>query len=137
MEHSEPIRKRTVTFEPVSQRVIGAAIAVLKAVGPGFREEVYENALCIELESRGIPYERQVQVPVFYRRRNVGTHILDLLVDKTVVIELKAVSSLANLHAAQAVSYLRAANLRVGLVLNFGETPLGIRRVVNRYEPTS
>jgi GxxExxY protein len=103
-------------------------------LGPGFREEVYENALCLELEQRSIRYERQVEFPVHYLGRLVGDHQLDLVIQRTLVVELKAVFKLAEVHQAQLLAYLRAADLRVGLLLNFGEVPLGIKRIVNRYQ---
>jgi GxxExxY protein len=120
-------------FEPLSQRVIGAALDVQKELGPGFREEVYENALYLELTERGIPCARQVEIPVPYHGVLVGDHLLDLLVDKSLVVELKAVSLLLEIHYAQLRAYLRAADVRVGLLINFGELPLGIKRLVNKY----
>ena len=120
-------------FEPLSQRVIAAAIAVHKELGPGFREEVYDSALRLELEERGIQYARQVEIPVHYRGRFVGTHTLDLLIEGTQVVELKSVAVLLEVHHAQLTAYLRAADVRVGLLLNLGTMPLGIKRQVNRY----
>src|SRR5205809_62390 len=120
-------------FEPLSQRVIGAAIEVHKRLGPGFREEVYHNALGIELEKRSLRYARKVVIPVSYDGLKVGEHELDLLVADSIVVELKAVSCLLEVHQAQVTAYLRAADVRVGLLLNFGELPLGIKRIVNKY----
>lgn len=121
-------------FEPTSEKVIGAAIAVHKALGPGFREEVYQNALCLELEKRGLKVARSVIIPVYYDGVEVGKHMLDLVVDDRLVVELKAVSCFLEIHGAQLMAYLRAADLRVGLLLNFGEWPLGIRRHINKFE---
>jgi GxxExxY protein len=121
-------------FEPLSQRVIGAAIAVHTQLGPGFREDVYENALCLEFDMRGLRYERQCDIPAYYDGVLVGDHTLDLLVEGSLVIELKAVSVLAEVHYAQLTAYLRAANVRVGLLLNFGQMPLGIKRLVNNHK---
>jgi GxxExxY protein len=120
-------------FEPCSQRVIGAAIAVHKELGPGFREELYENALCLEFDRRGLQYQRQLEIPVSYQGIQVGTHTLDLLVERALVVELKSVSILVDVHYAQLQAYLRAADVRAGLLLNFGELPLGIKRLVNNY----
>jgi GxxExxY protein len=121
-------------FEPPSHRVIGAAVEVHKRLGPGFREDVYENALCIELRKQGITFARQVQIAVQYDGFPVGWHTLDLFVDGALVVELKAVSCMLEVHHAQLAAYLRAADARVGLLLNFGELPLGIKRLVNRYQ---
>ncbi len=120
-------------FEPLSQQVIGAALAVHKQLDPGFREEVYENALCMELDKRGLRYDRQVDISVHYDGALVGTHTLDLLVERSLVVELKAVFTLAEVHYAQLTAYLRAADARVGLLLNFGQLPLGIKRLVNTH----
>jgi GxxExxY protein len=120
-------------FEPLSAKVIGAAISVHKELGPGFREEVYENALCLELDRRGLSFSRQVVISVHYNGVLVGDHQLDIVVEDLLVLELKAVSELSEVHQAQLLAYLRAADLRVGLLLNFGELPLGIKRLVNQY----
>ena len=121
-------------FEPISDQVIGAAIAVHKALGPGFREDLYEAALLLELDKRGIPYEPQKKITVYYLGKPVGTHVLDLVVGGCLVVELKATSALGEVHTAQLLGYLRASRLRVGLILNFGEMPLGIRRVINSFD---
>jgi len=120
-------------FEPLSGHVIAAAIAVHKQLGPGFREELYENALCIELDKRGLRYARQVDVPVYYDGILVGTHTLDLLIGGSIVAELKSVAALSDVHYAQLQAYLQAANVGVGLLLNFGDYPLGIKRLVNKH----
>jgi GxxExxY protein len=121
-------------FEPVSRRVIAAALAVHKQLGPGFREEIYENALCIELERQGLRNTRQTDTLVHYDGRLVGSHTLDLVVEDTVVVELKSVATLLEVHHAQLQGYLRAAGKHIGLLLNFGEHPLRIKRMVNRYD---
>src|SRR5437879_13162244 len=100
-------------FEPRSQRVIGAAMAVHKALGPGVREELYEEALCLEFDSLGLKYDRQLDIPVTYRGVSVGTHTLDLLVEGALVVELKSVTGLVEVHYAQLRAYLRAADVRV------------------------
>ena len=120
-------------FEPLSQRVIGAALAVHKQLGPGFREDVYENVLCMEFDKRGLQYQQQLDITVRYDGAPVGTHTLDLLVEGSLVVELKAVFALADVHYAHLTAYLRAADVRVGLLLNFGQLPLGIKRLVNTH----
>jgi GxxExxY protein len=122
-------------FDMLSRRVIGAAIEVHRRLGPGFGEELYERALCIELEKRGIRCDRQVVIPVYYDGIEIGRHRLDLIVEGQLIIELKAVSAIADVHSAQLLGYLRATNLQVGLVLNFGDMPLGVKRIVNQYKP--
>lgn len=109
--------------------VLGAAIAVHKALGPGFIEGVYEEALVLEMTCRRIGHLRQVVVPVVYEGVEVGRHRLDLLVENQVVVELKAIRDLADEHFAIVRSYMRATGCPVGLLLNFGKPTLEARRV--------
>ncbi len=118
--------------EGLTGRIIGAGITVHKALGPGFVESVYENALSIELGRLDIPFQRQLQVPVYYRDTRVGTHRLDLLVDGVVVVELKAVKEILNPHFVVLRSYLRAADSGHGLILNFAQPTLEVKRVALR-----
>lgn len=113
----------------LTEKIIGAAIAVHTALGPGFLESVYEEALAVEFESRGIRYRRQVTVPIRYRGRLVGEHRLDFLVEEQVVVELKAVQELADIFFATVRSHLKATGLEAGLLLNFATMPLTIKRV--------
>jgi GxxExxY protein len=112
--------------------VNGAALEVYRRLGPGFLESVYEEALCVELQLRGIPFQRQAPVTVMYKGRPVGESRLDLLVDGKLVVELKAIDSLLPIHHAQVIPYLRATGLPLGLLINFNVLLLksGIRRVV-------
>lgn len=115
--------------QPLSEAIIGAAITVHRELGPGFVEQVYENALSLELQARGIPIQRQLPVSVVYRGVEVGLHRLDLVVDERLVVELKAVRALDNVHFAIVRSYLNAISLDHGLILNFAKTTLEIKRV--------
>jgi GxxExxY protein len=112
-----------------TSRVIGAAIEVHRALGPGFLEAVYEEALALELENRKIPYERQRIVRVRYRGATVGVHRIDLITDGKIVVELKAVKAIEDIHLAVTLSYLKATSLPVGLIINFAEATLRVRRV--------
>lgn len=113
--------------------MIGSAIEVHRLLGPGFLESVYEEALCVELSLRGIPFARQVPVGVPYKGNTVGEARLDLLVDECLVVELKAVETIAPIHVAQVISYLKATRLRLGLLITFNVTWLrrGIKRVIH------
>jgi GxxExxY protein len=115
-----------------SNAVIGAAIAVHKALGPGFLEGVYEEALCIELERRNIPFRRQVSFDVNYADTKVGEGRIDLIIGGCLIIELKAIDGFAPIHTAQAISYLRATGLRLALLINFNVPVLkdGIKRII-------
>ncbi len=117
----------------ITETIIGAAIEVHRALGPGLLESVYEECLCRELSLRGIPFERQRSLPVEYKglRLDCG-YRLDLLVADTVVVEIKAVESLLPIHEAQLLTYLRLGGWKVGLLINFNVAVLrqGIRRRV-------
>ena len=115
--------------EELSKRVIGAAIAVHTALGPGFIESVYENALAVELTARGIHFEQQKTIPIRHRDTVVGEHRLDLLVAGLLLVELKAVSALEDVFFAIGRSQMKAAGIRDGLILNFATMPLTIKRI--------
>ncbi len=118
--------------EAAAKQLIGAAIGVHKELGPGYHEPLYEEALAIELGLRQISYSRQRPFAVDYKGYKVGQGRLDLLVDECVIVDLKTVESLAPVHLAQMLSYLKAMKLRLGLIINFNVPLLkeGIRRVV-------
>ncbi len=115
--------------EGLTREVIGAAIAVHTELGPGFLEIVYEQALAVEFAIRGVAFVRQKPIPLFYRDHQIGEHRLDFLVEEKIVVELKAVERLENVHFAIVRSYLKAANLADGLILNFSSMPLTMKRV--------
>ena len=113
----------------LSGRVIEAAIAVHSALGPGFIESVYENALCVELIARGIKFEQQKIVKILHRGVEVGEHRLDLLVEGCMLIELKAVKEIEDIFFTIGRSQTKAAGIRDGLILNFAAMPLTIKRI--------
>jgi len=124
------------TFELVhkelAREIVGAAIEVHRHLGPGQLERVYQTALELELELRGMPFRRQVPVPLMYKGKAVGEFFLDLVVDGKVIVELKAVERYNPVFTAQVISYLRATKLRLGLLMNFNSPVLwrGVRRIV-------
>jgi GxxExxY protein len=124
----EPDRKT----DALAHAVIGAAIEVHRHLGPGFLEKVYEEALCVELRLRKIPFERQRPAKVEYKGEYVGEGRLDLLVDDLLIVELKAVREVAPIHKAIVVSYLKATGRNLALLINFKVSVLrdGIQRVV-------
>ena len=115
--------------QELTQRIIGAAIAVHKVLGPGFLESGYEEALAIEFAHQGITFERQRVLPVHYRGQKIAEHRLDFLVESRVIVELKAISAPEDIHFAIVRSYLKAANLESALILNFATMPLTVKRV--------
>jgi len=119
----------------LTERIIAAAIRVHKELGPGFLEGMYEEALAIELAAAGLTFERQKLLPVFYREHLIGEHRLDFLVERRVVLELKAISALEDIHFGIVRSYLKAANLDDALLLNFATARLTVKRVGREYHP--
>jgi GxxExxY protein len=124
-------KKRKHEFEVLSQNIIGASINVHKELGPGFLENIYEEALKIELSKNQINFEWQKEVKIEYREIEIGTHRLDMIVENHIIVELKAVRELLDVHFAQLRSYLKATGLKVGLLLNFAKPTLEIKRIVN------
>jgi GxxExxY protein len=115
--------------EDLSQEIIGAAIEVHRSLGPGFLESLYEEALCIELDNLGIPYERQKTLEIRYLNHKIGEHRLDLLIATKLVVELKAVKEIEPIHFTIVRSYVKASNATSGIILNFSTMPLTIKRV--------
>lgn len=124
-------------LDQLAHEVIGAAIEVHRVLGPGFLESVYEEALAIEFGVREIPYQRQVPLAIDYRGQPIAQQKLDFLVGGRLIVELKAVETLAPIHVAQVISYLRAAHRGLGLLINFNVPVLraGLRRVVLTDDP--
>lgn len=116
--------------EEITESIIGAAIEVQRKLGPGFLESIYERALIVEMGKRNLRFLHQPEVVVFYDGHPVGKHWLDLIVQETIVVELKAVRSIEDAHLAIVRSYLKAAGKKHGLLLNFGRVPLEIKLVL-------
>jgi GxxExxY protein len=119
-------------LDQLAHAVIGAAIEVHRHLGPGFLEAVYEEALCVELSSRHIPFVRQAPLAVRYKGHAVGESRLDVLVANALVVELKAVEAIVPVHVAQVMSYLKATGHKLGLLINFNVPFLksGIKRII-------
>jgi GxxExxY protein len=124
----EPARE----LDELAHQVIGAALEVHRHLGPGFLEQVYEKAVCIELGLRRVSFQRQVTLPVEYKGNVIAESRIDLLVEESLVLELKAVEDLRAIHWAQVMSSLRAGEFQLGLLINFNVSLLrdGIRRIV-------
>jgi GxxExxY protein len=131
MEKDESTKTRGHQFEELSNQLIGAAIQFHKELGPGFLESIYEQALKVELSESGLRFDSQKEIKVQYSGVEVGVHRLDLVVEEEIIVELKAVKELADIHFAQLRSYLKATGMKVGLLLNFSKPTLEVRRVVN------
>jgi GxxExxY protein len=120
----------SLEHEELTEKIIGAAIEVHRRLGPGFLESIYEKALIIELRKRGLAVESQQELIVEYDGIEVGQHQLDLFVENTIIVELKAIKNIEDVHFAIVRSYLRAAGRKHGLILNFAKPTLEIKRVI-------
>lgn len=119
-------------YSELTSRVIGCAMTVHKTLGNGFQEVIYQRALEIEMLLAGIAFKREFEMPIYYREMQIGTRRVDFLVENVVSVEIKAVTKLENVHFAQAINYLEAYNLEVGLLINFGENSLNFKRLQNK-----
>jgi GxxExxY protein len=118
-----------VLYPELSYGIMKAVFEVHNHLGPGFTEDIYENALAMELELAGIPFERQKQIQVQYKGRYVGTYRLDVVIDEKIILELKAVTELTEVFKAQLHSYLCATGLQLGILINFGSKRVNYFRV--------
>lgn len=124
----------------ITEIVIGSAIEVHRALGPGLLESAYEQCLCYELSQRGLAFQRQVELPIAYKAVNLACgYRMDLVVENLVVVEIKAVEQILKVHEAQLLSYLRLYKKTLGLLINFHVPVLkhGIRRIANNYQENS
>ena len=122
--------------EALTETIIGCAFKVHNALGAGFLEKVYENALCIELTKQGLKAKQQAPIEVYYEGEVVGNYCADLLVEEKIIVELKAVQTMSKAHEVQLVNYLTATGIDIGLLLNFGPS-VQIKRKYRQYKPRS
>lgn len=134
MMKSDPLPEGVV-YANLSYQIMGVVYDVHNLLGPGFSEEMYEQALCYEFEEKKIPYERQKVIQVCYKDRPVGIYRLDLVVAGKVIVELKAVTMMQEVFRYQLLSYLKATGLELGLLINFGQVRAEYIRVVNSKNP--
>lgn len=118
-------------FKDLTQLIIGCAMKVHSALGNGFQEIIYQRALAIELKKNDIKFETEVNIKIYYDNIHIGTRRVDFLVEDKICLEIKALLQLDDAHLAQAKNYLEASNLKVGLLINFGNTSLQFKRVHN------
>lgn len=116
----------------LTAKIIGAAIEVHKILGNGFQEIVYRRALAIELEEKELLFVREQEMQINYKGRDIGTRRVDFFVENKVMLEIKAIIKLEDVHLAQAINYLEAYNLEVGLIINFGSKSLEFRRLMRK-----
>ncbi|MBN8703345.1 MAG: GxxExxY protein [Bacteroidetes bacterium] len=119
-------------YSEQTSRIIGCAMTIHKTLGNGFQEVIYQRALAIEMGLAGIEFSREFEMPIFYREEQIGTRRVDFLVEGIISVELKAITKLEDVHLAQAINYLEAYNLEIGLLINFGESSLNFKRLTNK-----
>ncbi|GAA4461087.1 GxxExxY protein [Nemorincola caseinilytica] len=118
-------------YKEVTEKIIGAAMQVHSALGNGFQEVIYQRALEIEMSISTLNFERERELPIYYRDVQIGTRRVDFFVENKIMVGLKAVAELNDVHLAQAMNYLEAYNMEVGLLINFGGRSLQFKRVHN------
>jgi GxxExxY protein len=119
-------------YSDLTGKIIGCAMEVHNYLGNGFQEVIYQRALAYEMELNKILFAREVEMPIYYKQKDIGTRRVDFLVDEKICVELKALTKLESVHLAQAINYLEAFNLEVGLLINFGNTKLEFHRLQNK-----
>ncbi len=119
-------------YSEITAKIIGCAMTVHKTLGNGFQEVIYQRALAIEMALARIEFSREFEMPIFYREQQIGTRRVDFLIEGVISVELKATTKLEDVHLAQAINYLEAYNLEIGLLINFGETSLNFKRLTNK-----
>ena len=119
-------------YKEITEKIIGAAMKVHSTLGNGFQEVIYQRALEDEMQQKKLTFARELSIPVFYNNRQIGERRVDFFVENKVMVELKALIQLENVHLAQAKNYLEAYNLQVGLLINFGSISLQFKRLENQ-----
>jgi len=121
--------------EEVTHKIIGCAMKVHSTLGNGFQEVIYQRALAIEMEKQGLGFQREMEMSIFYEGIDIGTRRVDFFVEENIMVELKALIKLEEVHLAQAMNYCQAYNLPIGLLINFGAKSLEFKRVYNVNHP--
>lgn len=121
--------------EDLTHKIIGSGMKVHSTVGNGFQEVIYQRALAIEMEKQGLGFKREMEMSIFYDGIDIGTRRVDFFVEDVVMVELKALIKLEEVHLAQAMNYCQAYNLPIGLLINFGAKSLEFKRVYNLNHP--
>jgi len=124
------MKEKDYKYADITRTIIGAAMKVHSTLGNGFQEVIYQRALAIEMDKQGLSFQRELEIPIYYDGQEIGTRRVDFLVEEKVMVELKALTKVEDVHLAQAINYLEAYRLEVGLLLNFGAKSLEYRRVV-------
>lgn len=121
-----------VQINEITRKIIGCAMQVHSTLGNGFQEVIYQRALAIEMNMAGLSFQREMEMPIFYRDEQIGTRRVDFFVEGCVMLELKAMEKIADVHKAQAINYLEAYHIADGLLINFGGLSLEFKRLYNK-----
>jgi len=119
-------------YEVLTHKIIGCAMRVHSELGNGFQEVIYQRCLAIEFLENNIAFQREMEMPIYYHKQPVGTRRVDFFIDNLIMVELKAMTALEDVHIAQALNYLEAYNMEVGLLINFGARSLEYKRLTNQ-----
>jgi len=125
------IIKEQYKYSGLTGKIIACAMEVHKILGNGFQEVIYQRALEMEMNLQGLTFSREHEMPIYYKNQHIGTRRVDFLVEGLISVELKAVINLEDVHLAQAINYLEAYNLEIGLLINFGSKSLMFKRLAN------
>lgn len=121
--------KEEYKYSDITQKIIGCAMKVHNTLGNGFQEVIYQRALAIEMNKQGLAFVREMEMPIFYENEEIGTRRVDFFVEGKIMVELKALTELEKVHLAQALNYLEAYKMEIGLLINFGNTKLEFKRL--------
>jgi GxxExxY protein len=126
------IRKTTEEFNDCTSKITGCAMRVHSTLGNGFQEVIYQRALQIEMHLESLEFQREMEMLIFYRDEQIGTRRVDFFVENEIMVELKAIILLEDVHLAQAINYCEAYNMQTGLLINFGSKSLTFKRIYNK-----
>ena len=126
--------KEEYKYSEITEKIIGCAFKVHSKMGTGYQEIIYQRCLEIELKKAGLSVQTEVEIVIFYDNIEVGKRRVDFLIENRIVVEIKAITTLENVHLAQALNYLEAFKLEVGLLLNFGSKSLEVKRLINQFK---
>lgn len=121
--------KEAYKYSDITQKIIGCAMKVHNTLGNGFQEIIYQRALAIEMGKQGLMYVREMEMPIFYEQEEIGFRRVDFFVEDKIMVELKAITQLEKVHLAQALNYLEAYKMEIGMLINFGNSKLEFKRL--------
>ena len=126
------MKQDTLKYDDITRKIIGCAMQVHTILGNGFQEVIYQRALEIEMAEHALSFGREVEMPIFYKGQQIGTRRVDFFVEGLIMVELKAIIELQDVHLAQAINYLEAYTMEIGLLINFGSKSLTFKRLYNK-----